>query len=176
MRYFEIIGEQSPPAPKAGIWQTQEFKLWFGKSKIVNADGSPKICTNTNDIVRIIKTTKPFGRGGCGYFVDSTNDKSISFFLKIENPVIINCFDRLAPWIERDGDNTPEAFIARILKDGYDGIITNDSIDPSSKIKSLSVDWRTWQHPLYIAFRPNQVKSNVSQGKLDNDHILDIQA
>jgi hypothetical protein len=164
MRLHEIIEARSPrstePRVQPDVWQTPEFKTWFGNSKVANPDGSPKICIHaaSQAIPPIFDTSKQrFGVGGYGfYFTDveganrysklhdrmfqiATAINQIPVFLKIENPLIVKSIEHLKRWLEPNqifgamrgySGNDTSDILTKIQYAGYDGVITTETLKP----------------------------------------------
>ena len=78
------------------VTETQQFKRWFGKSKIVNADGTPKVMYHGSDAtfsVFDVNKAKASGYYGKGfYFTDSeshasTYGKLYPAYLSVQMPL-----------------------------------------------------------------------------------------
>jgi hypothetical protein len=165
-----------PEGPLAErVVRTDAFKLWFGNSKVVNADGSPMVVYHgTNVEASEIKAFSrslsedgnDFGRGI--YFTSSRADaerndynrdfgepQDVEAYEKIENPYIVG----QSPAIEGEG----ETLARKIRAAGYDGII-----DPTVNDKFAHEGYQPGEGVVhYIAFDSRQVKSIDNLGTFD---------
>ena len=166
---------QPPPMPPAVVF-TPEFKTWFGSSKVVDRFGDPVVVHHGSPDLRFLKENGMFlqleeryGRPAPAipkgfFFVDDyATAKSYadphrafdyqnsepgveSFFLKIENPLIID--NKGERWKHKTENSVETA-----VKGGHDGIIIKNTIDtyhPSDGKKAATV---------YVVFDSNQIKS-----------------
>lgn len=144
----EVPKSETPNASSTGSIRHQDavvntdsdnFKKWFGKSKAINKDGTPKVFYHGTDadFTAFDQSKSGVGMFGDGfYFTDSKEDSSgygenvMPVYLRITNPYT-------ATQKEAGYLNT-----AKLQKDGYDGII----------IKGIDVT-------NMVVFDPNQIKS-----------------
>lgn len=121
---------------------SEAFKEWFGDSKVVNEDGSPKVVYHGTDngAFNSFMEDETEGMFKRSFFHMFTDDKSyadsigkrtIDAYLRIENPLKSN---QSGYSISMDTEIKEQA-----IKDGFDGIISSEGY--------------------YIAFYPNQIKS-----------------
>jgi ADP-Ribosyltransferase in polyvalent proteins/ParB-like nuclease domain len=141
---------------------TLEFKAWFGNSKVVNADGSPKVVYHGTpaefEAFDLEKTwlSSLGDSGGLGaFFTDqlSANHYAgktgsvIPVYLSLRNPKVIEKISH--EWDRMLNSKSSAGALRRdLIKQGFDGAIT----------------------PLdeYVAFHPEQIKSAISNtGKFD---------
>ncbi len=96
--FVHNIDEAGSPVKKKFSNQTEsrQFKRWFEKSTVVNADGTPKVMYRGDSADFTVfdrKKTKPYNLYGRGfYFTDSPSHagqygNARSFYLSIQNPV-----------------------------------------------------------------------------------------
>ncbi len=96
--FVHSIDEAGSPVNKkfSNQTETQQFKRWFGKSKVVNEDGTPKVMYRGDSADFTVfdrkksKGSNLYGRGF--YFTDSDSHagqygNTRAFYLSIENPV-----------------------------------------------------------------------------------------
>jgi|GEM_PF-3740633 len=146
---------------------SQEFKEWFGDSKVVDEDGEPLVVYHATDAIfesfdfeRLGEFTdyntseqsaRNMARLGVWSSVDPVNkftsqDISMPLYYKIENPLSTD-FDAL--WAQASEYESPEAFKELFTQDGYDGLIVQDTeFDTTS----------------FVAFSPEQIKSINNHG------------
>ena len=143
----------SPVKPKvSNVTETQQFRRWFGNSKVVNRDGTPKVMYHgTKSKFTVFEKTML--QDGFGFFF--TEDKREAadygnvgaFYLSISNPfdlygdVSLDSFMGGAPTYV-DGHFNYEAAVNGLIAAGYDGVYSY----------SHGTEW-------YIAFYPEQIKS-----------------
>lgn len=143
-----------------GIVESDNFKKWFGDSKVVDKEGNPLVVYhgthndfNTFDKSKIGDNhwqSKSDAYGGGFFFTDKKN-KAFSgnikeVFLKIENPLIFSLEDKYG--YEPDYysatdkiDMNPDNYFRQAYENGNDGIMIT-----------------TPRGSLYVAFEPNQIK------------------
>lgn len=84
---------QSPPEPGRDAPQSKEFRQWFGKSKVVNEDGSPKkLFHGTNAQFKEFSEKNIIAQGGFWFaeeesFAKKFGNSVSSYYLRIENPL-----------------------------------------------------------------------------------------
>ena len=120
---------------------SQEFKQWFGNSKVVDENGKPKVYHHKSyaENIEVFNVGKGTNAGGKGiYFSERPEGRygNIDYpvYLKVENPKIVNGLKR------------GQSLAAR--NQGYDGIIDK-------------------QTGYVIVFDPKQIKSVYNKGTFD---------
>lgn len=130
--------------------ETRQFKRWFGKSKVVDADGNPMtVYHGTNkDFNTFESKNGTYWFSGERDYAESMaeereGDRVVEAYLRMENPYMA----KLQPG--EFTDPTYEAPLIRKAKEGgYDGlIIENDTTDEIAK------------DTFYVVFDPAQIKS-----------------
>ena len=148
-----IRDASSPVKPKfASITETQQFKRWFGKSKVVNADGSPKIVYHQTENDFTVFDTRREGAGTrdngtpFGIFLKSSNrdiglkgKKQMALYARIVNPL-------------RARDRSELTRLMRNMSPEYDALITqHETLDREYKsktqqaikeLKDFMINWR----------------------------------
>jgi hypothetical protein len=137
--------------------QTPEFKRWFGNSKVVNEDGSPKVVYHG---ARDKFTVFEGGLHDVMFFTDTRSDAKqfnttlsgtsqgpiLKVYLAIKNPLRKDYGGDFGnEWIERDVKNAK--------KKGHDGVIITNVYNGWSDSPDDSTT--------YIAFKPEQIKSAI---------------
>jgi hypothetical protein len=151
---------------------TTEFKQWFGNSKVVNEDGSPKVLYHgTRQDFDTFKDqdasyiNKVLGKNVKGNFFFSDNPKVadqyalekegsrlIPVFLSLKNPMVMEPFK---------GKSIKEG-LAEAKKNGHDGLIVanyNDNVKKSD---------------MYIAFNAGQIKSAFNQQPISSGNKFSL--
>jgi hypothetical protein len=151
---------------------TTEFKQWFGNSKVVNEDGSPKVLYHgTRQDFDTFKDqdasyiNKVLGKNVKGNFFFSDNPKVadqyalekegsrlIPVFLSLKNPMVMEPFK---------GKSIKEG-LAEAKKNGHDGLIVtnyNDNVKKSD---------------MYIAFNADQIKSAFNQQPISSGNKFSL--
>lgn len=130
--------------------ETRQFKRWFGKSKVVDADGNPMtVYHGTNEDFNTFESKNgTYWFSGERDYAESMaeereGDRVVEAYLRMENPYVT----KLKPG--EFTDPTYEAPLIRKAKEGgYDGlIIENDTTDEIAK------------DTFYVVFDPAQIKS-----------------
>lgn len=130
--------------------ETRQFRRWFGKSKVVDADGNPMTVyhgTNKDFNTFESKNDTYWFSGERDYAErmaeEREGDRVVEAYLRMENPYV----SKLKPG--EFTDPTYEAPLIRKAKEGgYDGlIIENDTTDEIAK------------DTFYVVFDPAQIKS-----------------
>jgi hypothetical protein len=157
---------------------TPEFKKWFGRSKAVEADGSPKtVYHGTKDDFDVFDQkagashAAPLLQRDVSYFTSSpevagtfagiehgSNVKPV--YLKMENPLVVNAEGRKFHAV------FPEPIDAAKSR-GHDGVIVKGLTD--------SAGWSDLKSDVYVVFNANQIKSATgNSGNFDpnNPSIL----
>ena len=164
--------------------QTEAFKKWFAKSKVVDDNGKPLVVyhgTNTEfnafDKNKIGSATDD-GIWGRGFYFGSSSDTpygtvKMPVYLKMENPFIVNDYktveeiaDYLDVWegnfnfdennkVARFSQSQLNQITSHIKEKGHDGIIVK-----------LGDQWTE-----YVAFEPEQIKSIDNQGTFDPNNL-----
>lgn len=131
------------------VTDTQEFKKWFGDSKVVDADGKPLVVyhgTNTSGIESFV----PSETGGIFFSSDQKTARSygkvvMPSYLSMQNPLVI------------DGEGKsfreliPSGFIEQAKKAGHDGVMVENFRDSAAGYNEVGTT--------YIAFKPEQIKA-----------------
>lgn len=158
-----------------GVWEmvrTRRFREWFGESKIIDANGEPKIVYHgTSNIFDSFDKTRigsHFGlpaTGRLGFYF--TNDDALAndyaahgyvmpVFLRINNPLVIEDTGWGSAVNQTDAR---ESDLRRWAQEGeHDGIIVR-----STDEELLSGEPDT----VYVAFEPEQIKSVDNRGTWD---------
>jgi hypothetical protein len=156
---------------------TPAFKAWFGDSKVVGADGNPKVvyhgtasdfsefdpdrigATFGDDKSGFFFTSSPGEYGGASSYAkragrDGGSPNVIPVYLSIRNPLRLTDDKGMGPiayledWKYGYGIRKQE-IIEGAINDGHDGVI---------------VDSDSTSETLYVAFRPEQIKSAIGNG------------
>lgn len=147
-----IYDFKSKVKPKIkNIFETKQFKRWFGQSKTVNEDGTPQVfyhgTMKENGDFYVFDETKAVKRGGHGlktlgkgnYFTtkDLTGSnrfggRVIPAYLKIESPVVLNSFDEYEKTVSDIlgvdiSQYSPDEVQQMLREKGYDGVIVKGS-------------------------------------------------
>jgi len=142
---------------------TQEFKRWFGGSKVVDENGEPLVVYHGTDSAPFYVFDRAKTKGGpskFGFWFTDQDEFAKSFgervefvFVRIENPNQIS----LSQWNDirdkhaKDGAWF-EAWRDRLISDGYDGLVVKGGTDKVGRF--------TVENPnVYAAFNSNQIKS-----------------
>lgn len=183
-RGFPLFAAAPPPS-------SPEFKRWFGASKVVGSDGEPLVVYhgtpvggfNAFDPDAIGGTTDSGWLGRGHYFTTDTGVSDwyashtpkrgdlqpnvLPVYLSIQNPLrmvnhmgkgkTLQAAEALGIPVESlrpmDGEDRARAIHDAAIAQGYDGVALEYTHNPPS------VEW--------VAFRPNQVKSALSNTKFD---------
>lgn len=157
------------------IMDNPNFRKWFGKSKVVDADGNPLVVYHGTPDPTFNKFSKKEmgGMGGkLGFWFASTGEAATQFardryagqgagiypvYLSIKNPMIFNGWKDFTDTVDKHRGGPIESGIKRIRsyaqKRGYDGII----------IKNSNTDMGGMRDD-YVAFEPTQIKSIFNRG------------
>ena len=178
------------------VWQqvrTAAFKKWFGDwesnpelaSKVIDENGEPLIVWHGTEEGGFDKF-KVDGAGateGTGAWFSSSPNiarvfskgysaaKMYAVFLNLRNPYIFDCEGRDWKRVKRrNGKFFSTDDIVREVKagkygDGYDGVIFKNIVDGSHKLGASNV---------YVAFKPNQIKSAFNNAGTFNSRKYDI--
>lgn len=148
------VGEQQD---QDGITYNQEgqinrdenFKKWFGDSKVVDEKGEPLVVYHgTNDKFDTFYEEKT---GKIGFYFEKRRKEAeryggniVEVFVNIKNPAPSEAIKKA--YDEADGGNPRKKAHERLKKEGYDGIIRTNEI---------------------VAFSPTQIKSVNNKGTFD---------
>lgn len=169
-----IRDANSPVKPKIkDVTESQQFKRWFGNSKVVNADGTPMMVYHgTNADFNTFQQ-----ENGAYFFSESRDyaesmaeerggDRVVEAYISMEKPYTVT----LSPG--KFSDNFEEAPYIRYAKEnGYDGVIFENDVSKDD----LAYD------RFYVVFEPNQIKSATDNiGTFDGSnpdirHSRDVQ-
>ena len=162
---------ESTPLPSKRVadtpqTETENFKRWFGDSKVVDAQGKPLVVYHgTERDFDAFKVGSALGWGRGIYFTDNQEytrefgDRTVAAYVKIENPwrggipdgiESTNAWRAIADRWDyfEDAWQEDSGFVGDVLRElGYDGVIAKDSND----VDGLEV----------VAFRPTQIKSAI---------------
>lgn len=145
------------------------FKHWFGQSKVVNEDGSPRVVYHGTDAdfsefhmgdeavgAWFSSSTDTASRyaGIRGRFNQDRADNVKPVYLSIQNPAPYDEMDRLSRKEGRSGD-FGKRVRDRLIAAGYDGV----EVDGGDS---------------YIAFYPSQIKSAIGNAGTFDPHSPDI--
>jgi len=148
------------------VTESNNFKKWFGDSKVVDKEGNPLVVYHGTDKEFNVfdenigkKWANKFGffftidRD----FAEMYGDKTMPVYLSLSNPKKIS-YDKFDGYrMKHHGDNEWWNSLRKdIEKDGYDGIIINQKTENFGELEVKSGGF-------YIAFRPNQIK--LADGK-----------
>ncbi len=178
-------------APREAVWtvddgamartgdqtSTPAFKKWFGKSKVVNPDGSPMVVYHgtASDVTTFGGSGIEQAMGGTSraHFFTPNPDRADDFaaqagdgydeatksrkngenimpvYLALKNPLIVTDL------VEEVDDMFD--MIAKAQSDGHDGVMFERTYDHSMY---HSGEWDE-QVPVYVAFKPTQIKSAI---------------
>lgn len=151
------------PTCSPGI-QSASFKAWFGKSKVVDSEGQPLVvyhgATQQFDAFNpgsIFFTDNPdvahsFAKSRAEFAgEDNPTPRLISAYMSIKKPFVIDAKGQAAGNIQfSPGDRT--GYRAAMASDKYDGVIIKNTSDEGN---------------LYVAKKPEQVKSTDNRGTFD---------
>ncbi len=170
VRDKEVEAAQAKDSKAAKVTQTPEFKKWFGESKIVNSDGTPKRMfhgTNSQfsefDQGKAGGTTK-HAQAALGFFFHPHAGESSHYggnvmpvYISMNKPYEMNVDDFYK--ITKDTDPAKvQAFRDKLEKAGHDGIV-------------IRAQKGTLRHELEgdvaIAFKPEQIKSAIANRTFD---------
>jgi hypothetical protein len=139
--------------------ETEEFKEWFGDSKVVDSDGKPLVVYHgTNVEFNEFRPSKN-GQLGAGIYLspwesdaDNYGNRKIKAYVKMENPYLIEG-RRNAPLYTKGLQEV-------LLNQGYDGIIlTEPNYDEFGGIDEI------------VVFSPTQIKSATdNNGQFDGSN------
>jgi len=136
------------------ITENENFRKWFGASKVVDADGKPLVVYHGTDSAI---STFDEGKSKNGFwFSDNPSDaadygdSTVEAYLSLKNPAY---FERTS------GDRGVNEAIEKAKADGYDGLIVTAPEDGDAN----GMYWPT----NYVAFRPEQIKSVFNRGTFD---------
>lgn len=182
---------------------TEEFRNWFGESKITNADGSPKVVYHgTDNDFREFKAS-PMGAIGSGvYFAEdpevaygrrggSPGNRTIPVYLRIANPFITK--DRVPFFDDTPGKQSIMTDLGERHPDMVDRIDENSNIpkmkeryeDANKIMRDAGYDGLIVTHPTrpykqdeYVVFDPEQAKSSIvtsDAGPTLSSPLIDMQ-
>jgi len=144
--------------------KSETFSKWFGESKILY---------NNKPMVVYHGSSEDFSEFyGDTFFTDDYFNADgyagedgfvYEVYLSIKNPLILECNDKKWDEIETPYGNSTIEVLSNVDRSKYDGIIFNN-------IKDAWFDDEEYQDsaPIYVTFKPNQIKS------VDNDGTFDI--
>jgi len=135
--------EHEQPAPvRSDVTDSKEFRDWFGKSKMVNADGTPKRFYHGTyedftefDDSRLGEQSEGIGTAAFGHWFfatekgakwfmdDNPNAEMMTAYLKIENPYVMEEEEFLQYEEQELEYSDGVALRKRLIKEGYDGVI-----------------------------------------------------
>lgn len=105
----EQVMEELANRPKP--WDTPQFKAWFGASKVVNSDGSPKRVlhgtTHEFDEFKHVNPNEEGYYGACFYFTDCEQDAGDNY-ATLEGPDLSARIENLADQLMNDGGDWEE--------------------------------------------------------------------
>ena len=177
-RYPELKDLDKPLVNSQGneIKNPENFKNWFGESKVVDAEGKPLVVshyTNRDFDSFDINMARTTGHSRLGFwFTDLAKDeqeygrKEVPAYISITNPYHISDWTELEQEISgiREGKLGEESGILKrkLESSGFDGIVLGPA----------NVDGK--DQTMYIAFSPTQIKSVNNRGTFDpnNPNIL----
>ena len=164
--------------------ETPEFKKWFGDSKVVDADGKPRIVyhgtnSDTNEFSAGTFFTSSKSIAG-EYASRRGGDRIEPVYLSIKNPLVVNASGDFWDDVNIGGINLPPAQLRKIFGQamqstytteeiadavrnsgiGYDGVVFNGVKDaPTGKARKSDV---------FVTFAPGQIKSATgNKGSFD---------
>jgi hypothetical protein len=177
-----FMRSETAQASRADQTNTEAFRKWFGDSKVVDEQGKPLVVyhgtteevTGGFDLTKTgLRTGNKYG-AGAAFFTSNPaaasayaaapyrdlhpSDKPnvVPAYLSLKNPVEIDAEDR--SWVHV-ADRVREA-----QKQGHDGAIIRNVLDHASAVTAVQegpVD-------VYVAFRPEQIKSAIgNRGTFD---------
>jgi hypothetical protein len=162
--------------------QTEEFKTWFGKSKVLDREGNPQpVYHGTNQDINEF-TTQPgsmrrrFYAGELGSWfgddpqiannfargISSPREGGVVYpvYLKITNPKVYDSYESFQEATK--GRRSASALRRDLIAQGFDGIQIKDS---TTDFGGRRDDW--------VAFYPNQIKSVFNARPTDSSNILE---
>lgn len=140
---------------------SEEFKKWFGNSKVVNEDGSPKVVYHGS-----ISSFEAFNESDKGIYFTDNKDAAGSYgmysepyavYLKAENPYILD-FDGGVDTEETDTHYALEDEVKKAFEAGYDSVIAYNTFDGENELDQ------------YIVKDPTQIKSINNNGQFDPEN------
>lgn len=147
--------------------ESNNFKRWFGNSKVMDADGNPLVVYHgTKEKFNIFDTSKALdgamwfasNPAHADFFARGKEGNVIGAYLSLKNPMVINQDDLDAAWDKAHPDGEQDErgllprsfvkdFVAKAKKSGNDGLIIEDFGDLN------------FTSTVYLAFEPTQIKS-----------------
>lgn len=134
----------SPVKPRLQkIFESQQFKRWFGKSKVVNKDGTPRVVYHGSVVdfdtfdkskIRSVDYDAPFN----GFWFSTDEDTSPAFqnakyvkafYLSVQNPAPASVWRSVVKEVRKDGNirdgarSEADEIRMRLQDKGYDGVI-----------------------------------------------------
>lgn len=160
--------------------RAENFKNWFGGSKAVDSSGAPlKLFHGTK--VAFTTFNMERARDGAHFFCEDESHaesfgKAQSFFVRIENPLIISDDDLYDEWDNAHPDGNQDErhllprhfvhlFVEKAWSSGCDGLIIRDMGD-----RDISVD-------MYLPLSASQIKSaesNVGLFDIESEDFTDV--
>ena len=164
---------------KQDITETEEFKAWFGDSKVVDGNGKPLVVYHGtgSEFEKFDKTKigKNFRQSeGVGFFFSASMRKAnryadsfrdinrlVDVYLKIENPLIKTTTNESpADYFDHNTEMTNETWETSERDGVY--VMTDERKHDGIIIRGGGDD------DLYIVFEPNQIKSVNNKGTFDS--------
>ena len=150
--------------------ETRQFKRWFGKSKVVNDDGTPKVVYHgTINNFNIFNTEAYFTDDYMNADGYAAGENIMEVYLSLKNPLVIDA--KGAKWdnLNTEYGNSTQSIAANAhIHEKYDGIIFENIND--SWIDDEDGDFST----VYVAFDPTQIKSATDNIGLFDTNNPDI--
>uniref|UniRef100_A0A6M3XA37 Putative methyltransferase n=1 Tax=viral metagenome TaxID=1070528 RepID=A0A6M3XA37_9ZZZZ len=147
------------------ITDNPNFVKWFGKSKVVNADGQPLVVyhgTRVKEDIAIFDREKI--QIGKGFFFTSSKSyaehfsgdtgKIIPVYLKLENPIDLDTKkgEAISAELRARAKMNGTTYVEEAIEAGYDGQTMQGRINRGGEI---------------VVFEPTQIKSIYNQGSFD---------
>lgn len=175
-RYESQVRNLSPAVP-----DSEEFKRWFGDSKIVDDSGKPLVVYHGSSDAEGFKSNRfSYAKKGVNEFTDAdigfffgSKDVANAFgsedggailpvYLKIDNPLEVSG-GRYVRMLRSFKHSDWSKFKKAAVRSGHDGVVVRS--DETGKNSEFS---HQFQSDTYIAFDPKQIKSAVGNtGKFD---------
>ncbi len=172
---------------------TQEFKKWFGNSKIVDENGNPLVVYHgTDKKFDEFKTDKissktDNGVWGRGFYLtpnksiaDGYGDIIMEMYVKIENPLVLDSKEEVSKFSDMmdeyitsiENTLTDEEWLEFMVGDGLDEAFVGFT-EEILKPKYDGVIYEDGDHVEIVAFEPNQIKSATdNNGNFDPNSNL----
>jgi hypothetical protein len=186
--------EPAQAMAQAAATQTPEFRVWFGNSKVVGADGRPKVMYHGHDEafsafdktrIRANDYDAPFN----GFWFSDNPDTGpamrdaravMPVYVSVRNPAPADAWRRVARAVREDRNIRPGARSegdetrARLQDEGYDGVQFDGApnVDRAAYERDGRVTFNTVRGSPYTLINEGDMGANLYRGSGDNlDHI-----